>query len=146
MIAMSRTCACNVHCMCLQAAANVLLHVPRLLANAYSLHIAHLTTGMRIGATAAEKLDLFPVRALSRNPGLGMPWCLVLRPHACMLPVKVHRTCSCCWPGWHAAGPCMPQLSPFVMCYKTRTFSLTLFSQLHSTATGHSKEYPTRKL
>ena len=57
---------------------NVLLRVPRLLANAYSLHIAHLTTGMRIGAAAAEKLDLFPVRAPSCGSASGnsMPWCL----------------------------------------------------------------------
>lgn len=34
----------------------------RLVANAYLLHVTHLTTGMRIGAAAAEKLNLFPVR------------------------------------------------------------------------------------
>ena len=62
---------------------DVLLRVPRLLANAYSLHIAHLTTGMRIGAAAAEKLDLFPVRA----PSCGVwhlyalvPWCCTRMP------------------------------------------------------------------
>lgn len=67
----------HMHAMCsacvynsLQASSSiitphVLLRVLRLLANAYSLHIAHLTTGMRIGAAAAEKLDLFPVRAPS---------------------------------------------------------------------------------
>ncbi|KAK9826825.1 hypothetical protein WJX81_004535 [Elliptochloris bilobata] len=56
----------------------------RLLANAYSLHIAHLTTGMRIGAAAAEKLDLFPVRALNYfrtwPPAVGKdPLALLLR-------------------------------------------------------------------
>ena len=67
---------------------------PRLLANAYSLHIAHLTTGMRIGAAAAEKLDLFPVRA---------PSCSVRHRHAlvpsaaaaCLLLI-IHPVCSCC--------------------------------------------------
>ena len=34
----------------------------RLLANAYLLHVTHLTTGMRLGAAAAEKLNLFRVR------------------------------------------------------------------------------------
>ena len=33
----------------------------RLLANAYLLHVTHLTTGMRVGAAAAEKLGLFKV-------------------------------------------------------------------------------------
>ena len=33
----------------------------RLVANAYLLHVTHLTTGMRIGAAAAERLNLFPV-------------------------------------------------------------------------------------
>ncbi|KAK9906600.1 hypothetical protein WJX75_004761 [Coccomyxa subellipsoidea] len=37
----------------------------RLVANAYLVHVTHLTTGMRIGAAAAEKLDLFPAQALN---------------------------------------------------------------------------------
>ena len=48
-------------CAILKALTVGMLARVRLLANAYSLHITHLTTGMRIGAAAAEKLDLFPV-------------------------------------------------------------------------------------
>ena len=35
----------------------------RLFANAYALHITHLTTGTRVGAAATEALALFPRRA-----------------------------------------------------------------------------------
>ena len=35
------------------------------MALAYSLHVAHLTTGMRIGSAAAEKLNLFKAGALN---------------------------------------------------------------------------------
>ncbi|KAK9817905.1 hypothetical protein WJX72_004033 [[Myrmecia] bisecta] len=36
----------------------------RLLANAYCVQLTHLTSGMRIGASAADKLGLAPIRAL----------------------------------------------------------------------------------
>ena len=55
----------------------------RLLANAYSVHIAHLTSGMRIGAAAAEKLDLFPVRARLGLHMQDMPACLPY-PNPCL--------------------------------------------------------------
>ena len=31
----------------------------------YGLHVAHLTTGMRVGSAAAEKLNLFAANALN---------------------------------------------------------------------------------
>lgn len=37
----------------------------RLVTMAYGLHVAHLTTGMRIGSAAAEKQNLFAARALN---------------------------------------------------------------------------------
>ena len=36
----------------------------RLLANAYSVYVAHLTTGSRVGSAAAEKLNLFAINAV----------------------------------------------------------------------------------
>ncbi len=38
----------------------------RLVANAYLMLVTHLTTGMRVGAAAAEKLHLFPVSTFVR--------------------------------------------------------------------------------
>ncbi len=37
----------------------------RLVTMAYGLHVAHLTTGMRIGSAAAEKQNLFAAHALN---------------------------------------------------------------------------------
>ena len=43
---------------------------------AYSIHVAHLTTGMRIGSAAGEKLNLFKADALNfyrTYPGVEDP-------------------------------------------------------------------------
>ena len=65
--------AYNMQAVCtvgMSAARNEHLSAPqlcccRLLANVYAVQVTHLTTGMRIGSAAAEKLNLFKLGALN---------------------------------------------------------------------------------
>jgi hypothetical protein len=53
------------HCCFFAALWPCLQAVLRLLANAYVLHLMHLTSGGRIAAAAAQRLDLAALDALS---------------------------------------------------------------------------------